>query len=145
MAILPLPHKDGLLPDRNLVLWPYSEIRDDRFELQDDLILVHGRAKEFPFKVGTFNTHGWIAYVVGKALFIKRFEIDVTGRYPDFGCAAEAYVKDVCVELESLGTLKMLNPGEFVDYEETWEVIVGDYPPTMESARNIINQLQSAA
>ena len=141
MAILPLPHKDGLLPDRNLVLWPYSEINDDRFELEDDLVLVHGRAKEFPFKVGTFNSHGWIAYALGKALFIKRFIVDETGRYPDFGCNAEAYVKDAYVELESLGTLKMLNPGEFVTYEETWEVIVGDFPATTDSARNIVKQL----
>lgn len=145
IAILPLPHKDGLHPDRNLVLWPYTEMNDDRFELQDDMILVHGRAEEFPFKVGAFNSHGWIAYALGRALFIKRFSIDTAARYPDFGCTAEIYVKDSCLELESLGTLKVLNPGEFAVYDETWEIMIGDYPPTMESAQSIIKQLQSAA
>lgn len=141
MAILPLPHRDGLLPDRNLVLWPYSEIHDDRFELEDGLILVHGRAREFPFKVGNFNSHGWVAYALGDALFVKRFTVDTTGRYPDFGCTAEAYVKDACVELESLGTLKVLKPGEFMTYDETWEVKVGNFPRTLKSARKIIEQL----
>lgn len=141
MAILPFPHKDGLLPDRNLVLWPYSEINDDRFELEDGLMLVHGRAKEFPFKVGNFNSHGWVAYALGDGLFVKRFTVNATGRYPDFGCTVETYVKDTCVELESLGPLRALNPGEFMTYDETWEVIVGKFPRTLESARNIIEQL----
>jgi hypothetical protein len=46
MAILPQSNSDGLLPNRNLVFWPYSQISDERLELHDDLILIHGYASE---------------------------------------------------------------------------------------------------
>ena len=29
MAVLPLASSEGLMPDRNLVFWPYSQIRDE--------------------------------------------------------------------------------------------------------------------
>jgi len=141
MAILPLSHKDGLLPDRNLVLWPYSQLKDDRFELHDDLVLLHGRVKDFAFKIGNYNSHGWIACALGDALFIKRFAVDETGQYPDLGCNVEVFVKDVCIELESLGVLKILKTNGSVTHEETWEVIAGEFPATPESARKIIKQL----
>lgn len=137
MAILPLAHRDGLLPDRNLVLWPYSQVRDDRFELHDDFVLLHGRPQDFAFKIGNFNTHGWIAYSLGNALFVKRFAVDESGTYPDMGCNVEAYVKTVFIELESLGKLANLAPGESIVHEETWEVLVGDFPANIETARMI--------
>jgi len=140
MAILPLSNKDGLQPDRNLVLWPYSQIKDDRLELHDDVVLLHGRAQAHAFKIGSYNTCGWIAYALEDALFIKKFVVNETGRYPDMGCNVEAYVKDACIELESLGALEMLKPGGCMTYEETWEVFTGEFPATIESARKISKQ-----
>lgn len=141
VAILPQSDLDGLQPNRNLVFWPYSHVSDERFELHDDLILLHGRAAEEAFKIGMHNSHGWIAYANGTTLFVKRFSIEYTGRYADMGSNVEAYVKDSCVELESLGQLKTLNPKESVTHQETWEVLVGAYPATLENARIISRQL----
>ncbi|HUE99709.1 MAG TPA: hypothetical protein VMN99_10670, partial [Anaerolineales bacterium] len=141
MAILPQSDTDGLLPNRNMVLWPYSLVRDERLELHDDVILIHGRAAEEALKIGSYDPHGWIAYAVGNALFVKRFSVDRTNRYPDMGCNVETYVKDSCVELETLGGLRTLEPGEFVTHAETWEVNVGEYPATLENARMIRKQL----
>ena len=143
MAILPLMNVDGLQPDRNLVFWPYSQIRDNRLELQDDLVLLHGIASDQPFKVGNHNKHGWIAYALGHALFVKRFSPSVESLYPDMGCNVEAYVKDVCLELETLGASALLKPGQATTFEEAWQVFTGDYPPTLESARKIKKQLSN--
>ena len=141
MVILPQSNVDGLQPNRNFVFWPYSKINDARLELHDDLILIHGRAAEQPFKIGNHNSHGWIACTLGNALFIKRFSADHTQKYPDMGCNTEAYVKDSCIELETLGPLRILKPKVTVTHEETWEVIAGDYPPILETARKISKQL----
>jgi hypothetical protein len=141
MAILPQSDSDGLQPNRNLIFWPYSQVNDERFELYDDQILIRGCAHEQAFKIGNYNSHGWVACLFGKALFIKRFSVDPLHRYPDMGCNVEAYVKDVCIELETLGPLKTLKPKEFVTHKEIWEVKVGEYPATLESARTIIRQL----
>jgi hypothetical protein len=145
LAIFPQSHAAGLQPNRNLVFWPYSRLKDERLELHDDLILIHGRAAEEPFKIGSYNSLGWIAYALDTALFVKRFSIDHTNRYPDMGCNVEAYVKDSCVELETLGPLKTLYPKEFVEHEEIWEVHPGQFPTMLEDARIISKQLQSAA
>jgi hypothetical protein len=142
MAILPQSRSDnGLLPNRNLVLWPYSRLADERLSLHDDLILLHGRAAEEACKIGSYNPYGWIAYAMGQALFIKRFKIDESNRYPDMGCNVEAYVKNSCVELETLGALKTLEPHAPMTYEENWEVLVGEYPVTLETARTISKKL----
>ena len=110
-----------------------------RFELHDDMILLHGQATEQAFKIGNFNKHGWIACTLGKALFVKRFSLDESKSYPDMGCNVEAYVKDMCIELETLGPLAKLNPNESVTHEETWEVITDtEYAATIESARAIV-------
>lgn len=140
MAILPLSESNRLHPNRNLVLWSYSQIKDERLELHDDLILLHGREDQRACKIGNRNDTGWIACALGDALFVKRFEV-ADGNFPDLGCNVEAYVKDVCVELETLGHLETLKPGESVNHEEIWEVFAGDYPATLESARKIKKQL----
>jgi hypothetical protein len=141
MAILPLPGGSSLLPDRNFVLWPYSQIRDERLELHDDLVILHGVSSDHAFKIGSTITTGWIAGALGDALFAKRFPVDMPGVWPDRGCNVEAYVKDACIELETLGPLKTFMPGESVMHEETWELFTGSYPAEVESARKILNQL----
>ena len=144
MAILPLSNTDGLLPNRNLVLWPYSQIKDKRLELHDDLILLHGAGGAQACKIGNKNSQGWIACILGEALFVKRFTINESGAYPDLGCNVEAYVKDTCIELESLGTLEMLKTSEAIIYNETWEVVAGNYPATLETARKLRKQLSQS-
>jgi len=141
MAILPLSNADGLLPNRNLVLWPYTQLQDERLELHDDLVLLHGAGSVQACKIGNQNSHGWIACILGDALFVKRFTINKSGAYPDLGCNVEAYVKDICIELETLGPLKTLKPGNAVTYVETWQVLTGNYPATLETARKVNQQL----
>ena len=142
MAILPQSEIDhGLLPNRNIVLWPYSRLNDERLGLHNDLILVHGRPAKEAFKVGNYNTNGWIAYAIENVLFVKKFSAGVVNGYPDMGCNVESYVKDSFIELETLGPLTSLKPHEHVSHEENWEVTIGDYPVTLEAARQISRQL----
>lgn len=141
MAILPQSHLDGLQPNRNLVFWPYSQISDKRLELHNDLIVIHGYAAEHACKIGHYNSQGWVAYLLNNALFVKRFSVDHMQKYPDMGCNAEAYVRDLCIELETLGPLTLLKPKECVAHEEIWEVSAVEYPATLENARTISKRL----
>ena len=140
-AILPQSNSAGLLPNRKIVLWPYSQLNDQRLELHDDVILVRGRASEEAFKIGHYNADGWVAYATNELLFVKRFLVGQTNGFPDMGCNVEVYVKESCLELETLGSLTTLEPGEGMTYEETWEVTGGEYHATLESARTIRKQL----
>jgi hypothetical protein len=141
VCILPLTSSaGGLAPNRNLVLWPYSQTHDERLELHNDMILLHGEAAEHPMKIGNLNTHGWVAYALSDALFVKRFDIG-NAAFPDMGCNVEAYVWDMFIELEILGSLKILNRNESVTMDETWEVIPGQYSASPETARIISGKL----
>jgi len=93
VAILPQSSLTaGSAPTRHLVVWPYATITDQRLELHDDLILVHGSADQKVFKVGSYNPFGWAAYMLDKALFVKRFPVSEFRMLPDMGSNVEVYV-----------------------------------------------------
>ncbi len=125
-AILPVQRDDvkleGLLPDRHLVLWPYSHILDPRLQLEDEFVLVRAAHDLPPLKIGTFNPKGWTAYAVGSVLFRKSFRVDSGGPYPDQNCNAEIYCDERFIELETLGPLHRLAPGHSATLNETWEL-----------------------
>ena len=137
LAILPLSRIEGRLPDRNAVFWPYSAFNDERLELHNDLVLVHGRWTGVPFKIGTLTTKGWMAYALENVLFVKYFSAHIDGSFPDRSCNVETYVGETFIELETLGTLTELGPGDSMTHEETWELTAGEYPATLEKAREI--------
>jgi hypothetical protein len=66
-----------------------------------------------------------MAYWLNGILFRKTFDITSRAAYPDGGCNAESYCNDQFVELESLGSLVRLEPGEVVNLTETWELHAG--------------------
>jgi hypothetical protein len=124
-VLLPQPTENsdayGLLPNRLLVLWPYTSINDARLALRDDFILVRADAALPPMKLGYANRAGWVAYWRDGSLFRKSFDLLTGVTYPDGGCNSEVYCGDRFVELESLGVLGALAPGQTVQHTETWE------------------------
>jgi hypothetical protein len=128
-VILPLPRGNidpsGLLHNRHFSLWPYARINDPRVRWNDDFILFEADAGLPPFKIGFFNSHGWLAYWYDGILFRKTFDVHRDQTYPDNNCNAEMYCNDQFLELESLGPLQRLNPGASVNHIETWEIFTG--------------------
>jgi hypothetical protein len=128
-VLLPQPMENsdphGLLPNRLLVLWPYTNINDARLSLRDDFILVRAEAALPPMKLGYANRAGWVAYWRDGSLFRKSFDLLTGVTYPDGGCNAEVYCGDRFVELESLGALGALAPGQAAQLGETWEFYPG--------------------
>lgn len=143
LAVLPFSRQNGLQPDRNFVLWPYTDLKDERLELHNDMILLRGMPGEHACKVGSLNTAGWLACAMNDVLFVKEFQVDAASTYPDMGCNTEAYVWDSCIELESLGVLNTLTTGDSLTHEETWHVTVGEFPATLETARMVYENLSS--
>jgi hypothetical protein len=125
LVILPQPTppcEHALLPDRHLVAWPYTRWTDPRLELRDDYCLLHAAAALPPCKLGYFNSHGWAGYLRAGALFVKRFQPRPGRPHPDLGCNVETYCNDEYVELETLGPLSRLEPGQVAIHVETWEL-----------------------
>lgn len=116
-----ISHDEKKLPARPLVLWNYTDLSDSRLKLGRRFIRVTtDPANERPTKLGVLNTLGWTAYQVDGALFIKRYPYADGARYPDMGCNYETFTKGTFLELESLGPLARLEPGESATHTERW-------------------------
>ena len=125
-AILPTQaahiNADDLLPNRHLSLWPYSRLADARLHLEDEFIAVKAMHEMPPFKIAAFDHQGWAAYWLDGILFCKTFAVHPELPYPDYDCNAEIYCDGHFIELESLGPLSKLGPGNSVSFIETWEL-----------------------
>jgi len=112
----------GLLANRRLSLWPYTQLNDSRLILRDDFILVQATPSLPPLKFGYFNPYGWMSYWIDGTLFVKRFDAQESAIYPDNGCNVESYCNHKFIELESLGEFRKVAPGETVFHNELWEL-----------------------
>jgi hypothetical protein len=119
----------GLLPNRQLVLWPYTRWDDPRLEFHDDFLLLHGQPHIPPCKVGYMNRPGWLAYLNHSVLFVKRFDPLTHLPHPDYGCNVECYCNDRFLEIETVGPVSKLEPGQAVQHTETWQVFKLDEEP----------------
>jgi len=120
------PHTEALLPARPMVLWYYTAMNDPRWTWGGKFIqLSQDSEAETPLKLGARVGPGWAAYVNGDHVFIKSFEVIDGGEYPDFGCNAEFFTNETMLEIESLGPMTPLEPGEGVGHTETWKLARG--------------------
>ena len=148
VAILPqttTPLDDaGLLPNRQLTLWPYTLWEDARLELEDDYILVHSHADMADkFKIGYMNRYGWAAHLGQGYLFCKRTDSWPVASHPDMGCNTEVYTDERFLELETLSPLTQLAPGEELHHVETWEIYAAPNLPHADYAiRDYLETLQ---
>ncbi|MBN1303248.1 MAG: hypothetical protein JXA13_02345 [Anaerolineales bacterium] len=141
IAIFPLPvgsvDPAGLLPNRQVSLWPYTRLTDERLELHDDFMIFHARPQLPPFKVGYFSQHGWTGYY-NKGVFLRKTQdLHPDMPYPDFNCTTETYCNDQFIELETLGPLRTLKPGESTTLTETWDLFtnLADAPDLTDEMR----------
>ena len=145
-AILPLSpriamDKDHYLPVGVFGMWSFTDFADPRWVLGTSYIQLRqlanspGRFKEQ--MGGIYNSAGWGAYFCRGDLFVKRAAVIGGGRYPDFGCNFELFTNPDFLELETLGPLVELRPGEVVEHVERWwlfgEVPSGDNEDWIES------------
>jgi hypothetical protein len=122
VAILPQSQaQTGVLPNRSLALWPYTDITSPWLRWGNRYLLVEARMNA-PFKIGFPNPRGWLAYWWRGTLFVKRTTYDAHATYPDWGSSSECYGDHRCLELETLGPLRLLERGASVTHSETWEV-----------------------
>ena len=110
-----------MLPTRSLALWPYADMTSANLTWGHDYIFLRAQMPK-PFKMGFPNRRGWLAYWRAGMLFVKEAPYDPQGLYVDFGSSSECYCNPDFIELETLGPLATIPPGEWVSHTETWQV-----------------------
>jgi hypothetical protein len=115
-------HPEMLAPTNPLVMWTFTHLDDPRWRLSRKyLVLRQDPNNTSPQKLGTYNRHTWGAYLLNSELFVKRYEaLGEPAFYPDFGCTFETFTNADILELETLGPLTTLAPGQSVSHTERW-------------------------
>lgn len=123
--IIPLNTRDtGLLANRYVSIWPYADLRDDRFYFGHRYATLRQDPKAtVAFKIGFDNFAGRGYYAIGDTVFIKTYHPNhPDGVYPDNGMSFETYTAALFLELETLGELKSVAPGELAEHKENWRL-----------------------
>ena len=76
-----------------------------------------------PINLGYNNPQGVAGYLNGGTLFVKRFQAKEDGNYSDLGVAFETFSNESFLEVESLGELKEVLPGETAVHIEYWNLM----------------------
>ncbi|OQB13884.1 MAG: hypothetical protein BWY15_01512 [Firmicutes bacterium ADurb.Bin193] len=146
LEVIPQNNSDtGLLHNRVITLWPYTDINDSRVNWGDDFITLRPTSSsDSAFKIGTNNVHGFAAYFNHGNLFVKKYQPVDGGVYPDGGVSYETYTKKNMVELETLGELKRYQPGETAVHTETWQLFLNvSEPESREEIREAMEEYMS--
>lgn len=129
IAYYPYTTEDtGLLPNRNLVMWAYTDIRDKRIKIVNEgVILRQDKKAKSALKLGFLNQTGEHYYLRGDTLFsviVDKAKKD--GAYPDWSCSTETYTNEIMLELETISELKELKPEESAVHTEKWRLFGKD-------------------
>lgn len=114
------PTPNNLLPNRVLVLWPYTDLTDPRLIWGKHHLLLRQDPRRGPIKVGLSVDAGWCAYARHGHLFLKTFGYEEGACYPDYGSSVEMYANERMLELETLGPLCRVAPGDAIEHVEEW-------------------------
>lgn len=141
-ASTPVDHF-GVLPNRQITLWPYTEMNFPQISWGDRYIFVRANMNSGALKIGFPNTIGWLGYVLGDTLFVKTASFLPGESYFDMGSSSECYCNPLFLELETLGPRTWLKPGEITTHRETWKLYEQvDFSADEESAKNLIEKLK---
>ncbi len=124
--VIPMNTNDtGLLPNRNISLWAYTDISSDNFHWGKKYITVKQipEGESYAGKIGVDLNCGTAYYTLGEDILCKRFDADhPNGNYPDGGCSFETYVCNEMIEFETLSPLKTVAKGEANEHIESWSL-----------------------
>lgn len=116
-------HPINLEATNPLIMWAYTNLADPRWKFtRKYLTLRQDPNNNDAQKLGLFNAETWAAYFLNGEAFLKRTKADPTKTYPDFGASFETFTNSEFLEVETLGPLTTLQPGQTVELTETWSL-----------------------
>lgn len=114
-------HPINLEATNPLVMWAYTDLSDTRWKFTKKyLSLRQDPNRTDAQKIGMFNPDTWAAYILNHEAFVKRTRSDASKTYPDFGASFETFTNNEFLEIETLGPLTKLQPGQTVEQTEHW-------------------------
>jgi hypothetical protein len=116
-------HPINLEATNPLVMWAYTNLADKRWTFTKRYLALHQDPNNSEAqKLGTFNRDTWAVYLLNGEAFVKRATADPAKTYTDFGCSFETFTNNEFLEIETLGPLTKVSPGQTVTQVEHWSL-----------------------
>ena len=116
-------HPEILAPTNPVVLFAFTNMGDSRWSwLERHIVLRQDPNNSDPEKIGLYNPATRGAYLLDGELFVKKFQAPEGEEYPDMGSSFEIFTNESFLELETLGPMRTLQPGESMDHLEVWSL-----------------------
>ena len=133
------PHPIHLEATNPLVMWAYTNLSDPRWKFtRKYLTLRQDPINEDAQKLGLFSPDTWAAYFLNDEVFVKRTKADPSKTYPDFGCSFENVTNSQFVEIETLGPITRVLPGQIAEQVEYWALF---RLPTIRSGTRVLREI----
>ena len=116
-------HPEVLAPTNPLIIWAFTHLNDPRWLFLKKYVgLRQDPRHPSPQKIGSRSNGVWGAYALHGGLFLKHATASLDGEYPDLGSAFEMFANGDFLELETLGPLQRLKPGQTATHVENWSL-----------------------
>ena len=116
-------HPEMLAPTHPLVMWAYTDFSDQRWTFTKKYVILRQDPRAAsPQKTGIINRHTWGAYLLGRELFLKQTTADPAKPYPDYNTSLQTFTNADFLELETMGPLTRVGPGETAEHIEWWSL-----------------------
>lgn len=139
-------YPDGYLTYGRENILNYRPRPEPNVIVEDGLLQIIGPAREKKFVMDL--SEGWLAYLTkNNRMFIKKFPVYPGKIYGEIASNNMSfwYNDDLMCEVEPMGPLEILEPGQEASFTETWYTIEYPYPGQIplkaEEVRKIINVL----
>lgn len=144
--VIPMNTNDtGLLHNRSISVWPYTDMSDPRIYWGKKYVTVkQDREATSPIKLGFDLGSGTAYYKLGTDVFKKRFDtFHPEADYPDGGCSFETYTNEVMLEFETLSPLETVAPGGEISLNENWSLFKTAFEGALNSDNAVEQMLAS--
>ena len=125
---------EEFLPNREFVLWPFTDLTDGRYRFGEHFLRLSHRADKPATKLGLKVPATWIACENKGTVFAKHLPFQPGQTYPDRGVNLELFTNAAILEMESLAPLVPIKPGQSVEHVEHWVLRETATPLENESA-----------
>lgn len=112
----------GFAPRRVVSLWGETNLGDPRLKLEKDRILAQYLPLDDYFKIGIYCPGGQAVLESKGQRLTMGFAAPPIETLPDRGCNFELYMHRKFLEMETLGQVTQILPGEAASHWETWKL-----------------------
>jgi hypothetical protein len=116
-------HPANLEATNPLVMWAYTNLADPRWTFTRKYMALRQEPNNADAqKLGLFNADTWAVYLLNGEAFLKWAKANPASTYPDFGCSFETFTNNEFLEMETLGPLAKVAPGQVAEQVEHWSL-----------------------